>query len=44
MDTTLLFIIIGSTVLFVAIVAWKLRWLYKKMILVEQQESSKQQD
>jgi len=39
MDTSFLFIIIGSTLLFVALVAWKLRWLYKKMLQAEQQES-----
>ncbi len=39
MDNSLLFIIIGSTVLFVAIILWKLRWFYKKMVQAEQQES-----
>jgi len=41
MDNALLFIIIGSTFLFVAIVGWKLRWFYKKIMLAEQQESNK---
>ena len=44
MDNTLLFIIISSTILFLAIVTWKLRWFYKKMILAEQQEPNKDEN
>lgn len=41
MDNQLLFILIGSTILFVAVLVWKLRWFYKKMIESEQQQSSR---
>lgn len=40
MDTDLILIIAGSTILLLAIIVWKLRWFYKKMILAEQQESN----
>jgi len=31
MDNSILFIVIGSSVLFIAVVVWKILWLLKKM-------------
>lgn len=36
MDNNLLFIIIGSSILFVGVVIWKVLWLLKKMNEEEQ--------
>ncbi len=36
MDTQLLLIIIGSSIIFFSLIGWKLIWLYKKMLAAEQ--------
>ncbi len=44
MDHDLLFIVIGSSIVFFAGIIWKLRWFYKKMLAAEQQHINNPQD
>jgi len=44
MDNNLLLIIFGSSVIFIGIVVWKIRWLFKKIKIEEQKQIDNGQD